>query len=340
MSYEPKPIDLVLPNNKIKEIDQAIELFDKDWLKYHNLSENLKLYHYTTSSGLKGILDSRSIWCSHIRYFSDPKEWVYGESKVISKVEKLLSLEKDDNIEKLLNDLIILIKSITASFYDIYAACFCKNCNLLSQWRSYSNRGGGYSLGFTFDSDTKITYDLQKYPYIKLAALRKIIYDVDTQNELIDKALDRLVDAGRKAIIRILKTENHLPLGFINQMAMGFANRLAEVIISIKEPVFSEENEWRLIIFRSRVLDQDSLREINFREKNGELNPYLSASVYNKYGNDKLFPLNSIGIGPSLDSKRVRYSLQLLAKKHSTISTDIKMKKDIEIFDAGYDLRG
>ena len=340
MSYKPKPINLVLPLNKIKEVVQAIDLFNKDWLKHHYSTEDLILYHYTTSNGLKGILDSRSIWCSHIRYFSDPKEWVYGESKVISKIEDLLSLEKDSNIEELLKDLIMLIRSITNSFYDIYAACFCKNGNLLSQWRGYSNRGGGYSLGFTFDSDTKFTYDFQKYPYIKLAALRKIIYDVDTQNDLIDKALERLVDAGRKAINRILKTNNSLPPGFLNQMAMGFANRLAEVIVSIKEPVFSEEDEWRLIIFKSRVLDQDNKREINFWEKSGELIPYLSASIYNKNEKELIFPLNSIRIGPSLDSERVKHSLDLLIKKHSTISTDIKIKKKIEIFDAGYDLRG
>jgi hypothetical protein len=340
MSYEPKPIDLVLPLNKIKEISQAIDLFNHDWLQYHKSAEDLKLYHYTTGVGLKGILDSRSIWCSHIRYFSDPQEWVYGQSKVISKIEEILQIEKDINIKRLLEDLIMLIRSLTNSFYDVYAACFCEKDNLLSQWRGYSNKGGGYSLGLIFDSNTKFTYDFKNLPDLKLAALRKIIYNVDIQNLLINNALERLIDAGRTAIRNILKTKNDLPIGFVQQMAMGFANRLAEVIVSIKDSVFQEEKEWRLIIFKSRVLDIKSQREIEFWEKRGMLVPYLSTTLYNKEKDETMFPLNSIRVGPGLDSERAKYSLNLLKQKHLTSDSVIKINKDIEICDAGYELRG
>jgi len=336
MSYQPKPIDLLLPLNQIPEIVEAIKSFNKDWLKYHYLSEDLILYHYTTCGGLKGILDSRSIWCSHIKYFSDPQEWIYGERIVISKIEKLLSDEKDPNIKELLENFRMFIKSLTLSFYDIYAACFCKDGNLLSQWRSYSNKGGGYSLGFTFDSNTKITYDFENMDYSKLSVLRKIIYDVKTQNLLIDEALTKLIESGRSAIIRMLKNENSLQIGFINQMAMGFANRLVEVIISMKNPVFEREDEWRLIIFKRKF---DSQKEVEFREKNEELIPYLPASIYTEKEKKLIFPINSIRIGPGLDTEKVRYSLELLNKNHSEISTDIQINAKVEILDAGYTLR-
>ena len=336
MSYEPKPIDLLIPLNQIPEIVEAIKSFNEDWLKYHYLSEDLILYHYTTCGGLKGILDSHSIWCSHIKYFSDPQEWIYGERIVTSKIEKLLSGEKDLNIKKLLEELLLLIKSLPLSFHDIYAACFCKEGNLLSQWRSYSNKGGGYSLGFAFDSKTKITYDFENLRYSKLTVLRKIIYDPETQNQLIDNALTKLIESGRSAIIRILKKENSLPLGFVNQMSMAFANRLIEVIISLKNPVFAEEEEWRLIIFKRKV---DSQKEVKFREKNGELIPYLPASVYNEIEKNLIFPINSIRIGPGLDTEKVKYSLELLNRKHSDISTDIQINKKVEIFEAGYILK-
>ncbi len=246
-----------------------------------------------------------------------------------------MSDEKDSNISDLLENLIMLIKSLTLSFYDIYAACFCKDGNLLSQWRSYSNKGGGYSLGFTFDSNTKISYDFENMPCSKLSALRKIIYDVKTQNLLIDEALTKLIESGRSAITRMLKYENSLPLGFINQMAMEFANRLVEVIICMKNPVFEREDEWRLIIFKRKL---DSQKEVEFRDKDGELIPYLSTSVYSENEKKLIFPLNSIGIGPGLDSKKVKYSLELLNKKHSDISTDIQINEKVEIFDAGYTL--
>lgn len=335
MSYEPKAVNLVIPLNEIPEIVEAIKSFNQDWFQYHYSEGDLLLYHYTTSSGLKGIFDSRSIWCSHIKYFSDPKEWDYGESIVISKIKKLLSDEKDSNIKQLLENLELFIRSISLSFYDIYAACFCGTDNLLSQWRSYSNKGGGYSLGFTFNSNTVITYDFVNMPFSRLSTFRKIIYDVKIQEQFIDNALTKLIESSRLAIIRMLKSENTLPLGFVSQMAMGFANRLAEVIISMKNPVFEEENEWRLIIFKSRL---DNQKEVKFREKGGVLIPYQSASVYNQDGKNKIFPINSIRIGPGLDSRRDKYSLELLIKNQSTIFTDLQIDKKIEILEAGYNL--
>jgi len=32
--------------------------------------------------------------------------------------------------------------------YQFYACCFCEDPDILSQWRTYANRGGGYAIGF------------------------------------------------------------------------------------------------------------------------------------------------------------------------------------------------
>lgn len=257
---------------------------------------------------------------------------------VISKIEKLLLKEDDEKIKEMLKTLKLFIKAIGIQLYDIYAACFCKDGNLLSQWRSYSNSGGGYNVGFIFDSDTKITYNLEKTPNLKLAGLRKIIYDENIQNKFIDSVLEKLIDAVHKVKNKKLKPEESLDHTILIQMAMNFANRLAEIIASLKNRIFEKEEEWRLIIFKPCDTEKDSRRQVNFRAKNGELIPYLSTNIYNE-DDKKLFPLKSIRIGPKLNVGRAEHSTHLLIKKQVEISTDIKVDTNIEILKAGYSLR-
>jgi hypothetical protein len=42
------------------------------------LSFSVILYHYTTATGLNGIVRSRSIWASHYRFLNDATEFRYG----------------------------------------------------------------------------------------------------------------------------------------------------------------------------------------------------------------------------------------------------------------------
>ena len=134
--------------------------------------------------------------------------------------------------------------------YDIYVACFCAIDNLTSQWRRYSNKGGGYSLGFQFYSTTNFTYDIDNIPNLKLAGLRKVVYDFKLQNELIDFALNKLIETAKLIINQPSRIEYGSDPTIFSQISMNFANRLAETIICMKSHVYEKEQEWRLIIFK------------------------------------------------------------------------------------------
>jgi hypothetical protein len=293
------------------------------------------LYHYTTEKGLLGILESQSIWCSHIKYFNDPAEWVYGENLVVKKINDILLQNDDSNIKVVLEDLITYITSLSKRFFDVYAACFCIDGNLLSQWRGYSNGGGGYSLGFAFDSTTKFTYDLTNLSNLKLAGLRKVIYNKSLQDELIDKALNYLIDSAKIVIKNDLTNKEKVYRGILTQMAMNFSNRLAEIIVCFKNQVFEKEDEWRLIIFKPRATARDIQKEVKFRPSNGILIPYLSTNIYNDE-KIKSFPLNEIRIGPSLDSETTLHSIRLLIERQCKTLTEIKIQENIEVRSAGY----
>jgi hypothetical protein len=61
----------------------AIDRFDQ-WVKKHLESEQEKnaidtpLYHYTDGRGLKGIIESQTIWFTDYRHLNDPSELIHG----------------------------------------------------------------------------------------------------------------------------------------------------------------------------------------------------------------------------------------------------------------------
>jgi hypothetical protein len=47
-------------------------------------------YHYTDQRGILGIIESQTIWASHVRYLNDSSEFNLGWSKSWEKLESLI----------------------------------------------------------------------------------------------------------------------------------------------------------------------------------------------------------------------------------------------------------
>lgn len=84
------PLYLFSPAFKLPSLEIAIDDFLKKWLARHEfpVHENFFLYHYTTLSGLQGILRDRSFWFSHVSTLNDRLEIQYGVV-YLSKMEHL-----------------------------------------------------------------------------------------------------------------------------------------------------------------------------------------------------------------------------------------------------------
>ncbi len=122
------------------------------------------LYHYTDAGGLYGILDSHSLWATHVSYMNDEKEFMFGIEAVIAEVReasKALPIPASDNkIADLLAKLIapsVTVLAATKSLmartslirdnYGPFVTCLSVAGDDLSQWRGYSGYGG-YAVGF------------------------------------------------------------------------------------------------------------------------------------------------------------------------------------------------
>jgi len=102
------------------------------------------LYHYTSSTGLLGMVRSGRVWLTNVDYMNDFSELEYGREVIRTVLtQKRKELKQWEAFWDLVEE--ILMKK---DVYDVYAFCFCKDDDLLSQWHAYARGGMGYSVGF------------------------------------------------------------------------------------------------------------------------------------------------------------------------------------------------
>src|SRR5579859_5166405 len=69
------------------------------------------LYHYTTQSGLLGIIQSGEIWATHTQYLNDQKEYRHATELVASIIAQRLQ-DADPAARAILNDMLSGIQGI------------------------------------------------------------------------------------------------------------------------------------------------------------------------------------------------------------------------------------
>ncbi len=147
------------------------------------------IYHYTSSEGLRGILESNEIWLTNTAFANDTTEC------------KSLQNEKDLFVENEITNL--FVKKQWESFVrhadkkqDLYVVSFSKDDNSLDQFRTYGN----YCIGFDAQVLTKEGFYLHKCVYSKDEIKKWIIEKSNSQrwkysldNDHKDAAAFRLI---------------------------------------------------------------------------------------------------------------------------------------------------
>lgn len=128
------------------------------------------IYHYTTQSGLIGILKSKCIWATHAAYLNDASEFILGQKIVqeslrgftaenyFAGTEQKPSPRKIELANHILNSarrgLMVAddLDVFVASFFDSSSATAggegTDPGDVLNQWRAYSRGEPGFSIGF------------------------------------------------------------------------------------------------------------------------------------------------------------------------------------------------
>lgn len=229
----------------------------------------MNLYHYTDQDGFIGILQDRSLWATKIQYLNDHHEYYLATELASENLKKRVELETKIEIKSLLE---ACLRSLEKFLYINLCVCsLTEEGDLLSQWRGYSSKMGGYSIGFDFDRIKSIAEENQ-------FELVKCIYDESEQKEQINNLIETVTE---------LKLPDSPPLNNDNVVKF-FKGKLLKLAPTFKNNSFSEEKEWRLVgLIGTSNLD--------FRAGNSMLIPYTTVNLGEK--KDLLNLLNQIVIG-------------------------------------------
>lgn len=279
-------------------MNRLMEIFtdENDLKRYYGY-----LFHYTDVNGLLGILKTNKLWASDTFFMNDSLEVKYGLNLTRVIIEKKIKMAKEEWIMKFLSNLLSYIELSPET--QIFAACFCQNGDLLSQWRGYSLNGFGYSLGF---DSKELLRDKIKYSRIKI---RKVIYQESVQTAYISSEIDNYID-------KMKSDDNKDDDNYIISQGTTLALILEEFFLRFKSHFFSEEKEWRAIYSINEIsLSAYNSLKINFRVSNNNLIPYVELPLFSKKDNPKeLLPIKKIIIGPKNDFDKAKYSILKIIK--------------------------
>lgn len=279
-----------------------------------NLSDNIQ-YHYTDIKGFMGILDNKELWASNTKFLNDRTECKQGLFLAIDVINELLqSNRKGDNLYYVTvkNNINKIIQD--GSKENIYSLSFCKENDLLSQWRGYG-KSGGIAIGFKFigkkgtylGKETILRYSLMdRNCYENVSDEKKKnddflpqdgewirLYDVIYDEEKQTNMLRDLIQLGEEAAINYSTKRSNFSMNEIRNIAQHVSDVIEYCLPIIKNKGFHEEKEIRYI------WRDNGSRKIYFRERNNILLPYLRCMIRDLNCRElQELPIEDIVIGP------------------------------------------
>jgi len=192
------------------------------------------LYHYTSVDGLRGIITNRVLWATSIHHLNDTQELLHALHLASQAVQayrpaSLTTLQVNLGMQML--EYIEKLKSLK-----LFIASFSEEGDLLSQWRAYCPREGGYSLGLS----APVVLSLAERNGF---SLYPCIYDREEQRDLIQF----IVGSYLGLLQGITVSANRATKGLVESAAFNFVGALVRVAPLLKHPTFFEEREWRLV---------------------------------------------------------------------------------------------
>lgn len=279
------------------------------------------LFHYTTAEGLLGIIQSGCVHASLAYLLNDASEVSYGCDIVLKAVGEFRKTHRASAMaQRIFDDLLVgfAFESRRATWaHSIFVACFCEKDNLLSQWRTYGERGG-YSLGMAFStSDPRLHPEPKTYTN----KLMKVVYDREAQVQICLALLRNIAAAiSSDALNSEVESENEYSFVRYEKFYELIQDLIIEKIVAFKNPAFVEEQEWRLVARQRQLVKQGvddggkSPTEVYFRTSRGLTVPYIK--LIPKQGpslpGKPSFPLKSVRFGPTLNRAKGESALRLL----------------------------
>lgn len=256
------------------------------------------IYHYTSPSGFKGIIENKTIRFTDRFFLNDASEGRYIMDLCIENIDTLVS-KHGELKEELLRQLSKRQNNPQRDDFYVYQCSFSKDKDSLALWNYYTkgNNIQGYNLCFASNElyssiELESILDSKKLPAIWGG---DVIYKKEKQLEIVKRVVDEFFDFSEK--------EGHHQYQLTISLLV---DKLMLVGIFFKKECFNIENEYRMVmdlhIDKNTGMFTAISSEQKFYEKNGFLTPYLDVGF-------DANALKEIRISPTLDMETTRNSI-------------------------------
>lgn len=238
------------------------------------------LYHYTSISGLLGVINSKSIWASDIQYLNDKDEFFHTINILEKKAAKSF---KGRSQNKLKQQLYSLFKGIgILDEFDVYVFSLSEKGDLLSQWRGYCP-----NFGFSIAFDLKKLKKAVETNIETECILLPCFYDEKIKKDYVDQLFSSLL----VAIAKFAMNEE-VDYDKFEKVIFEYFKNLITTASIFKSASFSEEREWRLFLISRK---ENKNTQPDFRSGSSMIIPYVELNIGTNYS---AMPISEIIVSP------------------------------------------
>lgn len=305
--------------------------------------EHEEVIHYTSASGLHGIVTSKTIWASHTSFLNDTEEVVGFFDRVLpillkpeferywKEVEDLPSLvqarflSEEDAFNHYLKKIVDGFKEAELRAQDHYVASFCttdgpwiSEHGLLSQWRGYGP-DGGYAVVFDSEGLESLLAKEAKIYYEEGLMWADAQYHMSELSDVRDEQVLEHVQKVKDSAYRYFQT---------NEIKEAYPAFESITLLSTicKHRGFDEEKEVRIVASEPSVeLGPDPLKESEkpYRKIHSYFRDGSVVSCIHLFEDQKLktLPIRRVIVGPHPEKLHRKRAVEILLHNHGIEAT-------------------
>jgi len=310
-----------------------------------------ELYHYTGPNGLKGIVESQTLWATHYKYLNDDEEIRLFRDRLpeilrpvfenifsgLTPEQKKVLLDQYPSAEIASTE---EAKKLATIMYDItfegtdgpkfaepHIISFCtvdKNDEriadhgLLSQWRGYGGEGGYVIIFDTRGLHELLQEEANKWAY-SAVFIGDIVYSSATDQEMRDEFCAH-IDEIQKNWEQAFRSLDPNDLG-------NTYNSLVACACRFKHWGFSEEKEFRIVavptsseviqIAKQQGKTISPQKPVSYFPTNGTRVPYLNLFEGITGSPDKRLPIKRVIVGPHPEKEKRKLDVERLLSQNN-----------------------
>jgi DUF2971 family protein len=267
-----------------------------------------RVYHYTSPAGLIGIVTTRTLWATHIRFLNDTAELDHALTALRASIDARLNNPhfRPHFSAPELELLEAMLGVVGAGRGSLYVAALTLDCDDLSQWRAYCPPAGGYAFGIP-SGHLRVIAASQGY------YLAPCVYDHETQQAIINELVDQNVILYRR---RTSAGDDARKVH--NDIVQAFGWESTRYLAMLKHRAFKDEEEWRLVSPLVNIGDS----RISYRPGRATIIPYVKCSFlaqpYTSCPPTGVDPDNQfmVIVGPTVDSSASQSAVASITLQH------------------------